>query len=268
MRPVASANMSLGGGRSAGACDADVTKPAIDQLRAVGVATAIAAGNDGFADAVSFPGCISSAVTVGSTTKADAISSFSNRGPQIDVFAPGSQISSSVPGGTFSTFSGTSMAAPHVAGAFAALRSARPTASLADLERALVSTGVAVEGRRRIALARALQALPARSATETPMVAAAGEPPPPAPAEIAALPADRLVRVIVKVRAPANAAPAAVQAATKRASDAALAAGAVLVEPMARQPLIVVEAKPAQLQALMRSGAVESMQIDRAARPQ
>lgn len=267
-RPVASANMSLGGGRSSGACDTDLTKPVIDQLRAANVATVIAAGNNGFADSVSFPGCVSTAVTVGSTTKTDGVSPFSNRGRMIDVYAPGSNIASSVPGGTFSSFSGTSMAAPHVAGAFAALRSARPKATLADIERALISTGVQVDGRPRIALARALQALPAQSTTETPMVAAAGDAPPRVVAEIAALPADKFVRVIVKAKAPANAAPAAMQAAQKRVSDAALAAGAALVEPIAGQPLVVVEAKPAQLQALARSNAVETMQLDRPATPQ
>lgn len=268
-RAVASANMSLGGGRSSGACDTDVTKPVIDQLRAAGVATVIAAGNDGFAESVSFPGCISTAVTVGSTTKTDGVSSFSNRGPVLDLYAPGSSIASSVPGGTFSTFSGTSMAAPHVAGAFAALKSARPGASLADIERAFASTGVTVDRRPRIAMLRALQALPAQVASETPMVAIAGEPPPQGlTADIATLPADRFVRVIVKPKVAPGATPAATQSAIKRVTDAAHMAGAALVEPVAGQPLVVVEAKPAALAALMRSGAAESIQMDRAARPQ
>lgn len=267
-RAVASANMSLGGGRSSGACDSDLTKPVIDQLRAAGVATVIAAGNDGFADSVSFPGCISTAVTVGSTTKADGVSSFSNRGPMIDLYAPGSAIVSSVPGGTFSSFSGTSMAAPHVAGAFAALKSARPGASIADIERAFVSTGVTVDRRPRIAMQRALQALPAQIASETPMVAAAGEAPPSGVmAEIAALPADRIVRAMVRAKVAAGATPAVTQTAVKRVSDAARAAGAAVVEPVAGQPIIVVEAKPAVFAALMRSGAAESIQVDRPARP-
>ena len=75
---IASVNMSLGGGKSTTDCDTDARKAVIDNLRAAGIATVIASGNDGFSDGVSFPACISSAVTVGSTTKADAVSGFSN----------------------------------------------------------------------------------------------------------------------------------------------------------------------------------------------
>lgn len=263
-RAVASVNMSLGGGRSAGACDADFTKPSIDQLEAAGVATVIAAGNNGFGDAVSFPGCISSAVTVGATTKADQVAPFSNRGPVLDVYAPGAAITSSVTGGTFAAFSGTSMAAPHVAGAFAALKSARPRAGVAEITRALVSTGVVVDRRPRIAIAAALQALPAASPTEAPPVIAAAATPE-ILAEIAALPADRPVRAMARARLPANATTAQKDAAVTRVAEAATAAGATLVEPMPGQPVVVVEGRPAVLAALMRSGAVQAMQIDRPA---
>jgi subtilisin family serine protease len=71
---LASINMSLGGGQYFSACDTEPLKQAIDNLRAAGVATAIAAGNNGFTNAVSYPGCISTAVTVGSSDKNDAIS--------------------------------------------------------------------------------------------------------------------------------------------------------------------------------------------------
>jgi subtilisin family serine protease len=146
-RAVAAVNMSLGGGRSTTACDSDITKPVIDQLRAVGVATVIASGNDGFRDSVSFPGCISSAVTVGATTKTDTLADFSNCGPQVDLHAPGVGINSSIPGGRFAAFSGTSMATPHVAGAFAALRSRGPAVSIDQIETALKQSGGAVAGR-------------------------------------------------------------------------------------------------------------------------
>ena len=80
----------------------------------------IASGNDGYSDSVSFPSCISSAVATGSTTKQDAVSGFSNVASMlVDVFAPGSSIWSADLGGTYSQKSGTSMAAPHVAGAWA-----------------------------------------------------------------------------------------------------------------------------------------------------
>jgi len=117
---IASINMSLGGGQSVGACDGDARKAPIDALVANGVATAIAAGNDGWTDTVSVPGCISSAVTVGGVTDLDALN-FNNGGP-VDILAPGVGVVSSTPNDTFESKSGTSMATPHVTGAFAVIR--------------------------------------------------------------------------------------------------------------------------------------------------
>src|SRR5690606_3153392 len=120
-------------------------KPSIDQLKAARIALVIAAGNDCYDYAVGAPGCISSAVTVGSSTKWDFRSDFSNCGILIDVVAPGSDIYSSYINGSannyFSFSSGTSMASPHVAGAFAALRDAFPNATVDQIENALKSTG-------------------------------------------------------------------------------------------------------------------------------
>ena len=87
------------------------------------------------------PACISSAVTVGSTTKTDSDGGFSNSSSLVELLAPGSSINSSVPGGGFGLKSGTSMAAPHVAGAWAVLRQVAPTASVATLLGHLQSTG-------------------------------------------------------------------------------------------------------------------------------
>ncbi|MFE6460940.1 S8 family serine peptidase [Streptomyces cinereoruber] len=139
--PLVAANLSLGGGHYTAACDSDPRKAAIDKLLGAGVATVIAAGNNGYTDAVSVPGCISSAVTVGSTTDDDELSAFSNRGRLLDLFAPGTSIVSSVPGGNYASKNGTSMAAPHVAGAFAVLRQAYPTKSVADLTALLKNSG-------------------------------------------------------------------------------------------------------------------------------
>ncbi|MEU7853180.1 S8 family serine peptidase [Nonomuraea sp. NPDC049141] len=142
--PIVAANLSLGSGRYTSACDADPRKAVIDRLWASGVATVVAAGNDGYGDAVSAPACVSTAITVGSTTDTDELSTFTNRGPLLDLLAPGTGIVSSVPGGRWAPLSGTSMAAPHVAGAFAVLRQALPAASIGDLEARLKSYGKAI----------------------------------------------------------------------------------------------------------------------------
>ena len=146
---IVSANMSLGGGEFESSCDNGdearrEIKTAIDSLLANGIATVVSAGNSGFNAAVSSPACISSAFTVGSTTNSDAISSFSNRGVLLDVFAPGSGIESAVAGGGYETFNGTSMAAPHVAGALAVLREDNPTRSITDLMNDLQVNGAPI----------------------------------------------------------------------------------------------------------------------------
>jgi hypothetical protein len=149
---VAAVNMSLGGGHYTSTCDTDARKVAIDLLLGQGVATVISSGNSRFTDAVGRPGCISSAITVGSVTKADNISSFSNSSTVVDLLAPGGAsggtINSSVTGGGMGTKSGTSMSAPHVAGAFALLRSIKPDATVNQLRLLLQSTGVSIRDTR------------------------------------------------------------------------------------------------------------------------
>ncbi|WP_206061001.1 S8 family peptidase, partial [Nonomuraea basaltis] len=142
--PVVAANLSLGGGRWTAACETDVRKEIIDILLEAGVATVIAAGNNGYGDAVTAPACVSSAVTVGSTTDDDAVSTFSNRGLLLDVLAPGTQILSSIPGAKWGTMSGTSMAAPHVTGALAVLRQKFPATSIGELISRMKTTGKSI----------------------------------------------------------------------------------------------------------------------------
>jgi subtilisin family serine protease len=135
------ANMSLGGGVST-ALDS-----AVANSIASGVTYAIAAGNSNANACNSSPARVATALTVGSTTTTDARSSFSNFGTCVDVFAPGSNITSTwnTSDTATNTISGTSMATPHVAGVAALYLSQFGNQSAATVAAALVSnatTGV------------------------------------------------------------------------------------------------------------------------------
>jgi aqualysin 1 len=128
------ANMSLGGGAST-ALDSAVNNSIND-----GVTYAVAAGNSNTNAANSSPARVAAAITVGSSTSSDARSSFSNFGSVVDIFAPGSSITSawSTSNTATRTISGTSMATPHVAGV--AARFLTPAnASPATVRNALVA---------------------------------------------------------------------------------------------------------------------------------
>ncbi len=87
---IASANMSIGGGAYSTACDKQLpaTTAIIKKLRTAKIASVIASGNSGYNGFVGAPGCIAAAVTVGSTTKSDTLSSFSNQAKLVDLLAP------------------------------------------------------------------------------------------------------------------------------------------------------------------------------------
>ncbi|OQW91119.1 MAG: hypothetical protein BWK78_05465, partial [Thiotrichaceae bacterium IS1] len=144
---LAAVNLSLGSGKYATACDSDARKKAIENLRSVGIATIVSSGNNGYTDGIGAPACISSAISVGATDKSDNVASFSNSANILNLLAPGVDIVSSLPGGQTGAMSGTSMASPHVAGAWAVLKAAKPQATVDELLTTLQSTGKAVTGK-------------------------------------------------------------------------------------------------------------------------
>jgi subtilisin family serine protease len=129
------ANMSLGGGAST-ALDNAVTN-AINS----GVVFAVAAGNSNRNACNYSPARTAAAITVGATTSTDARASYSNYGSCLDIFAPGSSITSAWIGSdsALNTISGTSMATPHVAGVSALYLSANPSATPLTVRDALVN---------------------------------------------------------------------------------------------------------------------------------
>jgi subtilisin family serine protease len=146
---IASVNMSLSGQvyTSQSSCDLanGSTKAAIDNLRSVGIATVISAGNDGLSSAIGEPACISSAISVGATSDGDAMAWFTNGASFLSLWAPGVGVTAPRYQSTgFRSASGTSMAAPHVAGVWAILRQLAPSASVSSLLATLRQTGVPV----------------------------------------------------------------------------------------------------------------------------
>jgi len=193
---IAAVTLSLGGGRFRQVCDNGSPYTRIFQLLTrAGVAPVVASGNNGLSDAVASPACVSDAISVGATSFGDKVAEFSNSADFLDFLAPGATeqtvgkhkgILSSVPGKGYLRTEGTSMAAPHVAGAFAVLKSAEPKASLGQMLHALRQTGRRVVDRRngiavpRIQLDAAIKYLRAdvASVPSTPRLKAGAKPAP------------------------------------------------------------------------------------------
>jgi subtilisin family serine protease len=133
-------NMSLGGGAS----------PAIDAAVAAitgrGVPVVVAAGNEDDDACLGSPSRARSAITVGASDIRDVRASFSNHGGCVDVFAPGVAVKGADIGSTtsYATYSGTSMAAPHVAGYAAVILGLLPAADAGSVNRAIPALATAI----------------------------------------------------------------------------------------------------------------------------
>ena len=169
---IACVNMSFGGGKFSDQeeCDNDnlAIKEIILNLHAAGIASIAASGNDGYCSAMRAPACILEAVSVGATDDGDHEASYSNFDPQmLELYAPGVGVQSSVATADddYDVAGGTSMATPHVAGAWAVMKQRFPNAGVEGVLRALQDTGRPVSGRcralpeqRRIQIDEALDA--------------------------------------------------------------------------------------------------------------
>ncbi len=129
-------NLSLGGvGWSSVLADAATYAQARDCV------IVAATGNQG-SNSVFYPAALPGVIGVGSTAADDTLSSFSNRGPGVDITAPGEDIWSTYPSPAYQRMNGTSMATPHVTGAAALVRTLHPELNRTQVENLLEQTAL------------------------------------------------------------------------------------------------------------------------------
>ncbi len=156
---IVAINMSLGSGGYTAKCTNDVFEASIQSAKAAGILSIVASGNSSYTDRISSPACAPSAVSVGavydssgesgfsscgdSVTTSGKVTCFSNSASFLSLLAPGAKIAAA---GV--TMSGTSQAAPHVAGAVAVLRGAFPSESVDQTVSRMTSNGVSTTDAR------------------------------------------------------------------------------------------------------------------------
>lgn len=134
-------NMSLGG-----PLDVQALRDAVAEANRRGVLVVVAAGNEESEGDDHFPAAYPEALAVGATMPNDERAFFSNYGSYVDIAAPGVLIMSTLPDNEYDYLDGTSMAAPHVAGAAALLMSRHPELSVEQVKSVLKSTALPTKG--------------------------------------------------------------------------------------------------------------------------
>jgi len=137
--PAKIMSISLGGGGTRAAnCDGDYLASKVNWAVSNGVTVVVAAGNTG--GIVSSPGCASGAISIGAVDKSDVRPSWSGSGSALKIVAPGVSIYSSLPGNSYASWSGTSMATPHVSATVALMKHVNPSLTDSQIKSILYST--------------------------------------------------------------------------------------------------------------------------------
>lgn len=126
----------------------------VGKLRVAGIATIAGSGNTSALGKIGYPACIRGVIAVGNSTKSDLLHETSNHSPRVNLLAPGEDIESARPGAGYARDTGTSLSTPHVVGAFAQLRQAKPAASVDEVLNALACSGKTIDKRARSAVGR------------------------------------------------------------------------------------------------------------------